>query len=207
MSWSSIVPAIVTAAAAFLGVGYGARLSTSRETLNWTREQRLKAYTELLRAVEKCYEAFTLIAASLNLAKYSENARQDPKIINTVMEWGKWDAKIERCLPQAGLVCSIKMQPYIMYSRFALRSRHRVLLMKFSYGQEINREEWESVSSMTHGDILEIRRRLREDITHIDPTPSSFRTIRLRWRTIRRAAARKYRISRRSERHEVGRVS
>jgi hypothetical protein len=53
MTWSTVVPAVITAGAAFLGVGFGARLSKSRETLNWTREQRLKAYTELLGAIEK----------------------------------------------------------------------------------------------------------------------------------------------------------
>src|SRR5258708_25613522 len=99
------------------------------------------------------------------------------------------------------------MQAYIMYARLTMRSRHRVLLMKLSYGQEINQKEWESVSSMTHGDILEIRCRLCEDITRIDPAPSSFRAIMLRWRTTRRSAARRYRISRRRKRREVGRAS
>ena len=99
------------------------------------------------------------------------------------------------------------MQSYIMYIRLGMRSRHRMLLMQLSHGQEINQREWESVSSMTHGDILEIRRRLREDITRSDPTASSFRAITLRWRNIRRGATRKYRISRRNKRREVERAS
>ena len=207
MTWGAVVPAVITASAAFLGVGFGARLSKSRETLNWTREQRLKAYTELLGAIEKCYESFTLIAASLSLAKYDESARKDPKIINTATEWGKWDSEIDRYLPQAELISSRHIQPYVTYIRLGMRSRHRMLLMQLAYGQEINQKEWESVSSMTHGDILEIRRRLRGDITHIDPMPSFLDPIRLRWRIMRRRIAKKFGVSRPSKRREVGPVS
>jgi hypothetical protein len=202
MAWGTVVPAIITAGAAFLGVGFGARLSKNHETLNWTREQRLKAYTELLGALEKCYEAFTLIAASLSLAKYDESARKDPKIINTATEWGKWDTEIDHYLPQAELVSSRDLQPYVMYIRLGMRSRHRVLLMQLAYGQEINRKEWESVSSMTHGDILEIRRRLRGDITHIDPAPSFLDPIMLRWRVTHRRITKRFGISRPNKRRE-----
>jgi hypothetical protein len=184
VTWGTVIPAIITAGVAFLGVGYGARLSKTRETIGWTREQRLKAYTELLSAVENCYEAFTLIAASLNLADYNEGSRTDPKIMDTVSEWGKWDREIDRCLPQAELICSRKLQPYMTYIRMGMRSRHRILLMALSYNQQISRGEWESVSSMTHGDILKIRWRLREDITYVDPVPNPLSPAR-RWRVMR----------------------
>jgi hypothetical protein len=189
MTWGAIVPTIIAAAAAFLGVGYGARLSGRSETLNWTREQRLKAYTELLQAVENCYEAFELIAAELQLTNYDEGARESPKITNTTAEWGKWDSEIDRWLPQAELICSRKLQPYIQYIRLGVRSRHRILLMKLSYGVEINRKEWQSVSSMTHKDILETRYKFREDLTHIDPARNSFLERAFRLRRLRRLAA------------------
>ena len=160
----------------------------------------IKAYTELLGAIEKCYEAFTLIAASLSLAKYDESARKDPKVINTATEWGRWDSEIDRYLPQAELISSREMQPYITYIRLGMRSRHRMLLMQLAYGQEIDQREWESVSSMTHGDILKIRHRFRGDVTHIDPTPSFLDPIMLRWRSMRRRIAKRFGISRRSNR-------
>jgi hypothetical protein len=70
MVWTIVLPAILSAATALIGVGYGASLSGRQDTLNWTREQRLKAYADLLGAIENCYEAFTLIAAALDLHKY-----------------------------------------------------------------------------------------------------------------------------------------
>jgi hypothetical protein len=174
MAWNIIIPALISAGAAFSGVGYGARLSAKRETLNWTREQRVKTYAELLASIENCYAAFTLLAASLSLARYAPDVREDPKVISTIADWGKWDAEIDRCLPYAELIASKSIEPYVMYIRLGLRSRHRVLIMKLSYGQEIDPAEWKSVSSMTHGEILEIRRRFRADITHVDPVPSIF---------------------------------
>lgn len=122
-------------------------------------------------------------------------------------EWGKWDEEIDHYLPQAELISSRSIQPYIAYIRLGIRSRHRMLLMKLSYGQEINQREWESVSSMTHGDILEIRRRLRADITHIDPMPNFFDPIMVRWRIMRRRIAKRFGISRRNKRREVGPAS
>jgi hypothetical protein len=141
------------------------------------------------------------------LAKYDEGARDDPKIITTYAEWGKWDEEIDRFLPQAELICSENMWPYITYLRLGLRSRHRMLLMKLAYGQEISQKEWEFVSSKTHGDILEIRRRLRGDIARLDPAPSSFDPIMRRLRRTSRRTARKFRIAHMDNHHEVGPVS
>jgi hypothetical protein len=172
MAWNSLIVALIAAAAGLLGVGYGARLSRGGETLSWTRDQRLKTYLELLSAIEKCYEAFTLIDASLNLAQYKESAKQDPRVRGSIAEWGKWDEATDRCLPQTELVCSRHLQPYVMYLRLGLRSRQRMLLMKLDYGQGINPEEWKFVSSKTHGEILVIRQKLRDDITYLDPVPN-----------------------------------
>jgi hypothetical protein len=79
--------------------------------------------------------------------------------------------------------------------------------MQLAYGQGINQKEWESVSAMTHGDILEIRRRLRADITYVDPMPSFFDPIMVRWRIMRRHIAKRFGISRPSKRREVGSAS
>lgn len=195
MTWGTVIPAVITAGVAFLGVAYGSYLSKSRETLSWTREQRLKAYAQLLGAVENCYEAFTLMAASLDLAKYDESVCKDQKVVNTSLEWGRWDGEIDRHLPLAELASSKHNQPYITYIRHGIRSRHRILLMKLFYGQEIDRKEWESVSSMTHRDILDIRRRLREDITYVDSKPSLFASLSFRWRIIRQRVTRSLHIS------------
>ncbi len=194
MSWSSLITTLIAAGAGILGVGYGSRLSRGDETLSWTRDQRLKAYVELLGAIEKCYEAFTLIAACLDLAQYEESARVDPKVRGTLAEWGKWMEEVDRCLPQAELVCSQHLQPYVIYLRLGLRSRQRMLLMKLDYGQGVNQEEWKFVSSKTHGEILEIRQKLRDDITYLDLPPKSLSPSMRRFKILRRRTRERLRI-------------
>lgn len=177
-------------------MGYGSRLSRGGETLSWTRDQRLKTYMELLGAIEKCYEAFTLIEACLDLAQYEESAREDPKVRGTIAEWGKWMEEVDRCLPQAELVCSRRLQPYLLYLRLGLRSRQQMLLMKLDYGQGVNQEEWKFVSSKTHGEILEIRQKLRDDITYLDPPPKSLTPAMRRFKILRRRTRERLRIGR-----------
>lgn len=181
VAWNTVIPALITAGVAFLGIGYGVRLSSQHEKANWTRDQRLSAYADLLGAIEKCYESFTLIAAALELANYDEKySWKDSKITRMADEWGKWDSEVDRNLPRVELVCSGKLYPHIM-ARIPLRMRHRVLLMQLSFGHSINKDEWKAVSSMTHGDILQIRSRFREDLTYTDPGPRLNSQIR-NWR-------------------------
>jgi hypothetical protein len=42
--------------------------------------------------------------------------------------------------------------------------------MKLSHGQDADPEEWRFVATKTHADILDVRRRLRADISNIDRT-------------------------------------
>lgn len=177
MAWSTIFSTVVTASVALVGVGYGARLSGRRETLNWTREQRLKTYTDILTAVENCYHAFTLIAVGLEIREYKPGASQDPGVAANIADWDKWSAEIDNRLPAAEMVASKSLDPYIASIRLGLRSRHRVLLMKLHWGKDpIDGKERKAVSSMTHREILDIRRRFRDDVTHVDPAPTRFRS-------------------------------
>jgi hypothetical protein len=186
MTWGTLVTTVITVCAAILGVGYGAHLTRSGETLSWTREQRLKAYIELAGALEKCYESFTLIAASLDLANYDDSARADPKIIGTTAEWNKWMEEVDRCLPQAELVSSERFQTYLFTIRMGVRSRQEMLLMKLAHGQAIDQAEWERVASRTHKETFEIRWRFREDITYIDPQLTTISSMRRRLKIDRR---------------------
>ncbi|MFC7713072.1 hypothetical protein [Micromonospora lupini] len=70
MDWQILVPSIVAASAALLGVRYGAKANESRESLNWIRDQRLKAYADVLDAVDRCYSAFRLINSALKIEDY-----------------------------------------------------------------------------------------------------------------------------------------
>jgi hypothetical protein len=54
-------------------------LSGKRETLNWTRDQRLKAYVELLTAIDKCYAAFNELAKIMKELGYPIDVRDNPK--------------------------------------------------------------------------------------------------------------------------------
>jgi hypothetical protein len=156
---------------------------------------------ELLSAVEKCYEAFTLIDACLDLAQYEESAKEDPRVRSSITEWGKWDEALDQCLPQAELICSRRLQPYVMYLRLGLRSRQRMLLMKLDYGQGVNPEEWKFVSSKTHGEILEIRQKLRDDITYLDPAPRPVSPMMRRFKILRCGAIARLTASQPGESH------
>jgi hypothetical protein len=73
--WSTVITGVI----AFAGIGYGAHLSGKRETLNWTRDQRLKAYVELLTAIDKCYAAFNELAKIMKELGYPIDVRDNPK--------------------------------------------------------------------------------------------------------------------------------
>ena len=161
--WSTVITGVV----AFAGIGYGARLTRHREDYGWTRDQRLKAYADLLTAIDQCYSAFTLVAASLVLHKYDPEARKDPRVREAIADWGNGDSAIDRCLPLAELVSSEHFAPYLLYISLGLRSRHRMLLMQLDYAGKVNVQEWESVSRMTHGEIREVRRKLRADLARM----------------------------------------
>ena len=84
--WSTVITGVI----AFAGIGYGAHLSGKRETLNWTRDQRLKAYVELLTAIDKCYAAFKELAEIMKELGYPIDVRDNPKVRNTIDNWNKW---------------------------------------------------------------------------------------------------------------------
>ncbi len=206
MTWSTAVPAIITAATALLGVGYGARLSTGRETLSWIRDQRLKAYTELLQAIEKSSEAFDLIIGGLRSTNYNENARQDPKIANAITEWLKRDDEINRYLSQAALVCSQEIESYLTHIRLAPRKVQRLIIVELSSDGEIDERKWERAWEAIHSQIAQSRLYFRDDITHTDRAPTPFWPIARRWKAMRRVG-RKGLGSRRSEQREDGPLS
>lgn len=65
MQWAPILPTVVALVVALVGVygvRYSARLTESREALNWVRQERLKAYSILLGSVEKAAQAFPFYA-------------------------------------------------------------------------------------------------------------------------------------------------
>jgi hypothetical protein len=182
MTWVPILSSLIAAAVAFVGVMYGARLTEHREANSWVREQRLKAYVDLLPAIEGCYEAFTLIAAAASLHGYEASTMLgDSRLRSSIEDWEKWDAEIDRCLPLVELVASDKMWPYLTYVRHGIRSRHRVLLMTLSNGN-VNGEEWEWVSGKTHDDTTRARRELRQDVSRRAETPNRWKLTIQRFR-------------------------
>ena len=194
-----MVPPVVAAGAALLGVRYGAKAAESRESLNWARDQRLKAYAEVLEAVDRCYESFRLINASLSLAEYHVTPGVLTGIQATMNDWGRWDEKISAVLPRAELVASRRLEPLLSYGvKLGMRTRHRALLMQLAVGPLANREEWQSVSGMTVDDQERLRRGLRADLNYRDPVPDTvgrFRARARKWRAhlvraIRRAPPR-----------------
>jgi len=177
MSWLDLVAPIGAAVAALLGVRYGARLTESREAIGWSRDQRLKAYADVLDAVDRCYAAFALIESSLQLANYQASAMKSSQMRTLLDEWGQWDQKIDEALPRAELVASQSVQPYLSVGiRHGTRTRHRVLLMQLDHLGSVDRREWKSVGRLTLEDMDRIRETLRTDLTRGDTAPRSLET-------------------------------
>jgi hypothetical protein len=166
VEWIQVTAPVVAAAAAIGGVTFGARLTESRESLAWSREQRLKAYADLLEALDRCYSAFALISSTLNLADYApDRSLIDVGVKPHLEDWGRWDQRLDEVLPRAELVSSASLQPFLTVGvRYGMRSRHRVLLMVLTHSLTADRSEWKSVAKMTLDDLDSIRARLRGDL-------------------------------------------
>jgi len=189
MVWSAMVTAMASALAALLGVFYGARLTAHRESANWTREQRLKAYADLLHAINKSHGAFTLIAASLELNGYSSSSREDPKIRAAMKEWNDGEHEIDKSLPLVELVVSKHMRPRVIGGiKHGFRTRMAALLMQLDYTKKVDREEWKSASSYAHQAMIELPEMLHDDIYRIDrvQSRSQIAATRLRHRLVHR---------------------
>jgi hypothetical protein len=168
MTWSTVAPSLITAAVAFAGIGFGSRLSGRRETLNWTRDQRLKAYTELLTAIDNCYDAFGKIAAIMSLRNYPAKVPDDPNLSGAIDDWRKWYDEIDRRLPFADLVSSERFIEYRSRIKPGWRSRQMALINNIKLGTPTQPEEWESVHRKTIGGQASIQHTLRADLTRID---------------------------------------
>jgi hypothetical protein len=162
--WSTVI----TGAVAFAGIGYGAHLSAKRETLNWTRDQRLKAYVELLTAIERCYSAFQTLAAIMAVLDYPADVRDDAKASEAVEDWRKWYDEIDRCLTFAGLVGSERSIDNRVLIDHAWRSYQMALVIDVRQGTRTNREEWESVSRKTYGGERTLQNMLRVDLDRVN---------------------------------------
>lgn len=160
-----LVSAIFAAVAALAGVFLGARLTQQREANNWSRDQRLKAYAELLAAIEECFDAFTLLAASFRGWDYEWERidRERPKVLKLLADWGAGDEKIGKTVTAAELIASRELWPMVMATRF-VSGRQRMLLMQFDYLRQIDPAEWAAVEGKAHGTLLELRSALRSDI-------------------------------------------
>jgi hypothetical protein len=92
-----VIPTVLAAVAALAGVFYGARLTNHRESTNWTRDQRLKIYVDLLKAVEECYGAFTLLCAVFSLRDYDfEKIKVDKLEVDKLLaDWDHWYGQME----------------------------------------------------------------------------------------------------------------
>jgi hypothetical protein len=205
MDWQTIVPPLVAAGAALLGVHYGARASESRESFSWTRDQRLKAYADVLEAVDRCYSSFRLIDASLNLARYKVTPELLSKIKPSLDEWGHWDAKIDEVLPRAELVASQRFQVHLSVGiRLGMRTRHRMLLMQLTHGQEVDEQEWRSVAGLTFDDLERVRRGLRADLAVREDAPSRLSRLSVKGRAGWKSLQRRRRASRAKAGVKVG---
>lgn len=182
-----LLPAAVAAGAGLAGVYYGSRTTDARDTRAWTRDQRLKAYSDLLEAVDRCYAAFGLIGSTLDLHRYQVDAVRDPTMRTTIGEWGRWDQKIDEFLPRAELVAGPSVQIHLSVGvRLGLRTRQRSLLMKLDYSSEVDEAEWRSVAKLTLDDMDRVRVMLRADITRRETPPRRLRRIRFALRKWRR---------------------
>ena len=162
--WSTVITGVI----AFAGIGYGAHLSGKRETLNWTRDQRLKAYVELLTAIDKCYGAFKELAETMKELGYSIDVRDHPKIRNAIDNWYKWYDEIDRCLAFADLVGSERFIEYRPRVDYGWRSYQMALIIDVVQAKPTRQEEWESVSGRTVEGERSIRQTLRADLDRID---------------------------------------
>ncbi|MET7769093.1 hypothetical protein [Nocardia sp. NPDC005366] len=151
--------------AALVGAVLGARLTQQREANNWSRDQRLKAYTELLEAVEECGDAFTLLASSLDLWEYDwERIKKNkPKVSKLIADWDAGGKKVDKTVTAAELVASRELLPTVMVTRFAYH-RQSVLLMQFDYMQQIDSAEWKAVQDQTLDTLTKMRAAFRADI-------------------------------------------
>jgi hypothetical protein len=168
VNWSTVGPSLITAAVAFVGIGFGSHLSGRRETLNWTRDQRLKAYVELLTAVNNCYGAFQKTAAMMKVLDYPADVRGNAKLSDMVDDWRKWYDEIDRCLVFADLVGSERLIEYRPRINLGWRSYQMALILDIISGTPTKSEEWESVYNKTVGGQASVRNTLRGDLARID---------------------------------------
>jgi hypothetical protein len=168
MTWTTVGPSLITAVVAFVGIGFGSRLSGRRETLNWTRDQRLKAYVELLTATNKCYGAFQKIADTMKELDYPADVRDNPKVNEAIEDWRKWYDEIDRCLAFADLVSSERFREYRPRINYGWRSYQQALIIDIVRGTPTKREEGESVKNRTADGKLSVRNTLGPDLTRID---------------------------------------
>ena len=181
MKLEVLLPAVVAALAAVGGVVYGGRLTERRERRNWLRDQRLTAYAELANATERCWGAFQLVNAGLNLRNYEFPSRQsahDKQLFDSIKEWAIWVRKVEDCLPRARLVASEKMQVELFRVDMVVCSVQRDGFMHMNYLNEIKKSRWEFVNSLTIDSQLFLRRALRVDLHTFDEPPSPLRRAR-----------------------------
>jgi hypothetical protein len=188
--WSTVITGVI----AFAGIGYGAHLSGKRETFNWTRDQRLKAYVELLTAIDKCYGAFEDLAKIMKELSYPSDVRDLPKVRNAIDSWNKWYDEIDRCLAFADLVGSerfIEYRPRVLYG---WRSYQMALIVDVVQAKPTRQEEWESVSERTVNGESSIRDTLRADLDHMDSfeqrASDALWSLRRRFRKMRNRASR-----------------
>jgi hypothetical protein len=162
--WSTVITGVI----AFAGIGYGAHLSGKRETLNWTRDQRLKAYVELLTAIDKCYGSFKELAEIMKELGYPADIRDHPRARSAIDNWNKWYDEIDRCLAFADLVGSERFIEYRPRVDYGWRSYQMALIADVVQGKPTRQEEWESVSGRTRSGERSVRETLRGDLGRID---------------------------------------
>jgi hypothetical protein len=162
--WSNII----TGAVAFAGIGYGARLSAKRETLSWTRDQRLKAYVELLTAFEKCHGAFQDLAKVMKDLDYPADVRDNATVSELVADWRKWYDEIDRCIAFADLVGSERLMDNRAQVSPGWRWVQMALIIDVRQGTPTRPKEWESVSGKTSRGERTVQNMLRADLNRVD---------------------------------------
>ncbi|MBP2194174.1 hypothetical protein [Nocardia goodfellowii] len=187
--------------AALVGAVLGARLTQRREADNWSRDQRLAAYTALLEAVEECSEAFTLLASSLDLWRYDWDRIKSnkPKVSKLLGDWDAGGAKVDKAVTAAELVASSELLPTVIVTRFAYH-RQSILLMQFDYMQQIDADAWKSVQSQTFDTLNKLRAAFRHDIQRtLNPETA--------WASMARSSGRRGKALLQRLRHSVSRAT
>jgi hypothetical protein len=166
MEWGQFIAPAVAAASGLGGLFLGSRLSQRGAHEAWSRDQQVSTYAAVLNAIDRQFAAFGLLCAQLDLAQFDFNNVRRVELKNQMDEWGRWDKALDEVLPAAELVASDHVQRCLSYRvRLGIRTQQRLLLMTLDHSGHVEEAKWRSAATLTLGELEEVRRILRADLS------------------------------------------